>query len=101
MKITITPEEIIKRCLWDTYVYYVVGSEKEAERMLKENIEIEEVKLSSSAFDARFDNTLSSVFEFKQKNLRINGINTNSKLHYTNPTRQTKPFDVFSNQFYV
>lgn len=41
MKITITPEEIIKRCLWDTYVYYVVGSEKEAERMLKENAEIE------------------------------------------------------------
>jgi len=41
MKITITPEEIVKRCLWDTYVYYVVGSEKEAERMLKENVEIE------------------------------------------------------------
>ena len=28
---------------------------------------IEEVKLSSSAFDAKFDNALSSVFEFKQK----------------------------------
>jgi outer membrane receptor for ferrienterochelin and colicin len=28
---------------------------------------IEDVKLSSSAFDARFDNTLSSVFQFKQK----------------------------------
>ncbi len=28
---------------------------------------IEDVKLSSSAFDARFDNALSSVFEFKQK----------------------------------
>jgi hypothetical protein len=41
------------------------------------------------------------LFEFKQKNLLINGINTNSKLHYKNPTRQTKPFDVFSNQFYV
>ena len=41
MKITITPEEIIKRCLWDTYVYYIVQSEKEAERMLKENLEVE------------------------------------------------------------
>ena len=41
MKITLCAEEIIKRCLWDTYVYYVVGSEKEAERMLKENAEIE------------------------------------------------------------
>jgi outer membrane receptor for ferrienterochelin and colicin len=29
---------------------------------------IEDVKLSSSAFDARYDNTLSSVFQFKQKN---------------------------------
>ena len=28
---------------------------------------IEDVKLSTSAFDARFDNALSSVFEFKQK----------------------------------
>lgn len=29
---------------------------------------IEDVKLSSSAFDARYDNVLSSVFQFKQKN---------------------------------
>ncbi len=29
---------------------------------------IQEVKLSTSAFDARYDNTLSSVFQFKQKN---------------------------------
>jgi hypothetical protein len=29
---------------------------------------IEEVKLSTSAFDAKYDNTLSSVFQFKQKN---------------------------------
>ena len=29
---------------------------------------IEEVKLSSSAFDARYDNALSSVLQFKQKN---------------------------------
>jgi translation initiation factor 2B subunit (eIF-2B alpha/beta/delta family) len=41
MKISIFPEEIIKRCLWDTYVYYIVGSEKEAEKILKENLEIE------------------------------------------------------------
>jgi hypothetical protein len=43
---------------------------------------IEDVKLSSSAFDARFDNALSSVFEFKQKagnpsrvqgNIRLSG----------------------------
>jgi hypothetical protein len=41
MKITLYAEEIIKMCLWDTYVYYVVGSEKEAENILKEKIEIE------------------------------------------------------------
>jgi hypothetical protein len=38
MTINIYPEDIVKRCLWDTYVYYVIGgSEKEAERILKEN----------------------------------------------------------------
>jgi hypothetical protein len=41
MIINIYPEDIVKRCLWDTYVYYVIGgSEKEAERILKENKEI-------------------------------------------------------------
>ena len=37
MQITLTAEELIKRCVWDNYVYYVLGSEKEAEKILKEN----------------------------------------------------------------
>ena len=41
MKILITPEDIVKRCLWDSYVYYVLGSEKEAEKILKENLQFE------------------------------------------------------------
>ena len=41
MKISIFPEELIKRCIWDNYVYYVVGSEKEGEKILKENLEME------------------------------------------------------------
>jgi hypothetical protein len=41
MKILITPEDIVKRCLWDTYVYYIVGSEKEAQALLLENKEFE------------------------------------------------------------
>jgi hypothetical protein len=41
MKILITPEDIVKRCLWDTYVYYIVGSEKEAQAILLENKEFE------------------------------------------------------------
>lgn len=41
MKITLHAEDIVKRCLWDHYVYYIVGSEKEAEKLLKENKEIE------------------------------------------------------------
>lgn len=41
MKILIKPEDIIKRCLWDSYVYYVLGSEKEAEKLLKANEEID------------------------------------------------------------
>ena len=41
MKILICPEDIVKRCLWDTFTYYIVGSEKEAEKILKENKEFE------------------------------------------------------------
>lgn len=41
MKIYITPEDIVKRCLFDNWAYYIVGSDKEAERLLKENKEFE------------------------------------------------------------
>lgn len=41
MKIILSAEDIVKRCLWDHYVYYIVGSEKEAEKILKENREVE------------------------------------------------------------
>ncbi len=41
MKIKIYPEDIVRMCLWDNYVYYIVGSEKEAEKILKENDEME------------------------------------------------------------
>lgn len=37
MKIEFFPEELIKRCVWDNYVYYVLGSDKDAEKLLKEN----------------------------------------------------------------
>jgi hypothetical protein len=41
MKITLCAEDIVKRCLWDNFVYYIIGSEKEAEKILKENREFE------------------------------------------------------------
>ena len=41
MKILVYPEDLIKRCVWDHYVYYVLGSDKEGEKILKENIEFE------------------------------------------------------------
>ncbi len=41
MKILITPQDIVKRCLWDNYVYYILGNSKEAERILLENKEFE------------------------------------------------------------
>ncbi|WP_207493808.1 TonB-dependent receptor [Aridibaculum aurantiacum] len=41
---------------------------------------IEDVKLSSSAFDARFDNALSGVFEFKQKQGNPNRVQGNVRL---------------------
>lgn len=44
---------------------------------------IEDVKLSSSAFDARYDNALSSVFQFKQKNGNPNAFQGNFRLSAT------------------
>lgn len=41
MTIKIYPEDIVRMCLWDHYVYYIIGSEKEAEKLLKENEEME------------------------------------------------------------
>lgn len=58
---------------------------------------IEDVKLSTSAFDSRFDNTLSSVFEFKQKtgntsrtqgNVRLSG--TEMALTLEGPLNKSK-----------
>ena len=44
---------------------------------------IEDVRLSTSAFDARYDNALSSVFQFKQKNGNPNRIQGNLRLSAT------------------
>ena len=44
---------------------------------------IEDVKLSSSAFDARYDNTLSSVFQFRQKTGNPNKVQGNVRLSGT------------------
>lgn len=44
---------------------------------------IEDVKLSSSAFDAKYDNALSSVFEFKQKTGNANKTQGNIRLSAT------------------
>ena len=41
MTIKIKPSDILKRGLWDNYTYYIVGSEKESEKILKEDNEIE------------------------------------------------------------
>lgn len=40
MKILISASEIVKMGLWDNYVYYIIGSDKEAEKLLKEDTEI-------------------------------------------------------------
>ncbi|MDZ4709376.1 MAG: TonB-dependent receptor [Saprospiraceae bacterium] len=44
---------------------------------------IEEVKLTSSAFDAKYDNAISSVFQFKQKNGNPNQVQGNIRLSAT------------------
>lgn len=37
----IRPSDIVKRGLWDSYVYYVIGSDKESEKLLTEDSEFE------------------------------------------------------------
>jgi outer membrane cobalamin receptor len=44
---------------------------------------IQDVKLSTSAFDARYDNALSSVFQFRQKNGNANKLQGNFRLSGT------------------
>lgn len=44
---------------------------------------IEDVKLSSSAFDARYDNALSSVFQFRQRTGNPNNVQGNIRLSAT------------------
>lgn len=41
MQIRVYPTDLVVRCLWDSYVYYILGSEKNAENILKENKEFE------------------------------------------------------------
>jgi len=41
MQIKLLPEDLVRRCVWDSYVYYVLGSDKNAEQLLKENKEFE------------------------------------------------------------
>ena len=44
---------------------------------------IQDVKLSTSAFDARYDNALSSVFQFRQKNGNANKLQGNFRMSGT------------------
>lgn len=41
MRILVKPEELVRLCLWDNYTYYILGSDKDAEKMLLENSEFE------------------------------------------------------------
>lgn len=41
MKIILKPSDIVKRCIWDSYAYYIIGSEKEALILLREDKEFE------------------------------------------------------------
>ena len=41
MKIIVSAEDLVRRALWDSYTYYILGSEKEAEKALKKNQEFE------------------------------------------------------------
>ncbi len=41
MKIYICPTDLIKRCCFDSYVHYVLGSDKNIEQLIKDDKEVE------------------------------------------------------------
>jgi hypothetical protein len=41
MKILVRPSDLVKRCIWDYYVYYILGNDKEAQRLLELDEEFE------------------------------------------------------------
>jgi hypothetical protein len=41
MQIKVTPEKLIKLCVWDNYIYYILGSDKEGQKLLENNEEFE------------------------------------------------------------
>ena len=41
MRIFVYPSDLVKYCIWDHFVYYIINSEKEAEKLLKEDKELE------------------------------------------------------------
>lgn len=41
MQILVKPEELVRLCVWDSYTYYILGSDKDGEKMLAENQEFE------------------------------------------------------------
>jgi hypothetical protein len=41
MRILVKPSDLVKRCIWDYYVYYILGSDKEAQRLLELDEEFE------------------------------------------------------------
>ena len=41
MKIILCAEDLVRRCVWDSYVYYILGSDKEGQKLLESNEEFE------------------------------------------------------------
>lgn len=41
MKILTCPSDLVKRCIWDSYVYFVLGTDKNSEVILQEDKEFE------------------------------------------------------------
>lgn len=41
MKINLRPSDLVKRCVWDSYVYYIVGTDKDGKKLLEKDKEFE------------------------------------------------------------
>lgn len=41
MRILVKPEELVRLCVWDNYTYYILSSDKDAEKILLDNQEFE------------------------------------------------------------
>ncbi len=83
MRIFITPEDIIKRGMWDYYTYYIVGDEKKAIELLNNNEEFliseRDAKVCGLLASIETDNLIYRFNDYLVNIINIKSIKENSE----------------------